>query len=192
MNSQQSELLDVIRAGAEKVSHYQLEYWQSFSNLTTWQYWLLVLMLVTPLIVLFIWIDKRKILLLGFFGLNYHVWFAYANKIGIGLGLWEYPYHLIPCLPSFSLDASLVPVCFMLLYQWTLHRKKNMYVYAVLLSAILAFIMKPLLVQLHLFHMFKGLNYVHLFLFYLAFFLVSKLITSLFVWLHEKEKQVSR
>src|SRR5699024_6153519 len=73
--------------------------------------------------------DKSKALLLGFFGLNYHVWFSYTNSIGVGLGLWEYPYHVIPFLPSFSLDAALVPVCFMLLYQWTLNHNKNIYLY---------------------------------------------------------------
>src|SRR5690625_1557519 len=119
MKSQQFEFLDLIRATTEEINQYQIEYWQSFSYFTTWQFWALVLMLILPLIVLFIAIDKSKILLLGFFGFNYHVWFSYTNSIGIGLGLWEYPYHLIPGLPSFSLDASFVPVSFMLLYQWT-------------------------------------------------------------------------
>src|SRR5699024_12644565 len=82
-----------------------------------------------PLIILFFSIDKSKALLLGFFGLNYHVWFSYTNSIGVGLGLWEYPYHVIPFLPSFSLYAALVPVCFMLLYQLTLNHNKNIYLY---------------------------------------------------------------
>ncbi|MGM8365699.1 CBO0543 family protein [Virgibacillus sp. W0181] len=189
MKSQQFELLKVIRGEAEKLSEYQIEYWQSFSSITTWQFWALVLILILPLIVLFIIIDKSKILLLGFFGLNYHVWFSYTNSIGVGLGLWEYPYHLIPSLPSFSLDASLVPISFMLLYQWTLHHKKNIYLYSLFLSAIFAFILKPLLVNFHFFHMFSGVNYFHLFLFYMIFFIVSKLVTTLFVWLQKKKNK---
>lgn len=188
MKSQQLEFLDKIRKGAKEISQYQIEYWQSFSNLATWQFWALAIMLILPLIALFMVINKRKVLLIGFFGLNYHVWFAYTNKIGVGLGLWEYPYHLIPSLPSFSLDASLVPVCFMLLYQWTLHRKKNIYVYSIFLSAIFAFIFKPIMGSFDFFRMFQGINYIHLFLFYMAFFVVSILITNLFVWLQRKER----
>ncbi|MFZ3579153.1 CBO0543 family protein [Virgibacillus sp. DJP39] len=187
MNEKQLELLNKIRSMAEEVTQLQIEYWKSFSDFGIWQFWVVSLMLIVPLIVLFISIDKGKMLLLGFFGLNYHIWFAYVNSIGISLGLWEYPYQIAPFLPSFSLDASFVPVSFMLLYQWTLNHKKNIYLYSVLLSAIFAFVLKPIMVNFHFFHMFKGVNYVHLFLFYVAFFIVSKLITNLFIWLQQKE-----
>ncbi|WP_160141723.1 hypothetical protein [Salicibibacter halophilus] len=103
-------------------------------------------------------------------------------------GLWEYPYQLVPFLASFALDASLVPVCFMLLYQWTLNHQKNLYLYAALLSAILAFVLKPIMVHYHFFHMFYGINYFHLFLFYYVFFLVSKLITNVFIWLEKSAR----
>lgn len=189
MKEKQTELLSQIRSIEEKLSHFQMEYWKSFSNFDTWQLWVVIIMLIAPIIVLFVSIDKRKMLLLGFFGLNYHVWFHYANAFGISLGLWEYPYQIVPFLPSFALDASLVPVCFMLLYQWTLNHNKNIYLYSVLLSAIFAFILKPIMVNLHFFHMFKGVNYVHLFLFYVAFFIVSKLITNLFLSIQQKKSK---
>ncbi|WP_100408399.1 CBO0543 family protein [Bacillus solitudinis] len=188
MIEKQTELLNQIRTLEVKVSQFELQYWRSFSDFGTWQFWVVLITVVAPLIVLFLSIDKRKILLLGFFGFNYHVWFHYANTAGIELGLWEYPYQIVPILPSFALDASLVPVCFMLLYQWSLNHKKNIYLYSVLLSAVFAFVLKPIMVNLHFFHMFKGINYIHLFLFYVAFFIVSKLITNLFLWLQKKEK----
>ncbi|MFD1039454.1 CBO0543 family protein [Virgibacillus byunsanensis] len=186
MKEKQLELLNKIRSMAEEVTQFQIEYWKSFSDFGIWQFWVVILMLIIPLIVLFISIDKGKMLLLGFFGLNYHIWFAYVNSFGISLGLWEYPYQIVPFLPSFALDASLVPISFMLLYQWTLNHKKNIYLYSILLSGIFAFVLKPIMVNLHFFHMFKGVNYVHLFLFYVAFFIVSKLITNLFLWLQQK------
>lgn len=187
MNEKQSELLYQIRSMLEEVNQLQIEYWQSFSYFDTWQFWIVVIALILPIIILFFSIDKRKMLLLGFFGLNYHVWFAYVNKIGINMGLWEYPYELVPFLPSFALDASLVPVSFMLLYQWTLNRQKNIYLYSVLLSALFAFVLKPIMVNFHFFHMFKGVNYIYLFLSYIALFIVSKLITNLFLWLQKQE-----
>lgn len=186
MGDKQKEYLNQIRSMAEELSQLQIEYWKLFSDLEHWQFWVVVMMLVVPLIVLFISINKDKTLLLGFFGLNYHIWFAYVNSIGINLGLWEYPYQILSFIPSFALDASLVPVSFMLLYQWTLNHKKNIYLYSILLSGFFAFILKPILVNFHFFHMFKGVNYFHLFLFYVLFFVVSKLITNLFLWLQKR------
>src|SRR5690554_1374545 len=102
MKEKQLELLNRIRSMAEEVTQFQIEYWKSFSDFSVWQFWVVILMLLVPLIVLFISIDKSKMLLLGFFGLNYHIWFAYVNSIGISLGLWEYPYQIVPFLPSFA------------------------------------------------------------------------------------------
>lgn len=186
MNDNQLELLKVIRSISRELSQYQIEYWHLYSYVGMWQFWVEVLMIIIPLIILFFSIDKSKALLLGFFGLNYHVWFSYTNSIGVGLGLWEYPYHVIPFLPSFSLDAALVPVCFMLLYQWTLNHNKNIYLYSILLSSVFAFVLKPIMVKFHFIHMFNGINYFHLILFYMAYFIVSKLITNVFIWLQQK------
>ncbi|WP_374121057.1 CBO0543 family protein [Neobacillus sp. PS2-9] len=49
----------------------------------------------------------------------------YINLLGVNRGLWSYPFQLIPTMPSFAFDSSFVPVTFMLVYQWTLHHKKN-------------------------------------------------------------------
>ncbi|WP_019414192.1 hypothetical protein [Paenisporosarcina sp. TG20] len=187
MPEKQSEDLSQIRSMEEGLTQVQIKYWQSFSDFDTWQLWVIIVMMIVSLVVLFILIDKKNILLLGFFGFNYHVWFHYANAIGIKFALWEYPYQLIPFLPTFALDAALVPICYMFLYQWTLKHDKNIYLYSLLLSGFFAFIFKPILVAFDYFHMFKGINYLHLFLFYMLFLIVSKLITNLFVWLQQKE-----
>src|SRR5699024_1852010 len=105
---------------------------------------------------------------------------------GVGLGLWEYPYHVIPFLPSFSLDEALVPVCFMLLYQWTLIHNKNIYLYYIFLSSLFDFVLKPIMLKFHFIHMFSVIIYFYLFLFYIAYFIVSKLITNVFIWLQQK------
>lgn len=188
MKENQLESLNKIRSMAEELSQLQKEYWKTFSDLGEWQFWVVVIMLIAPLIVLFMKIDRSKMLLLGFFGFNYHVWFHYVNAIGINFGLWEYPYEIVPFLPSFALDASLVPISFMLLYQWTLNHNKNIYLYSILLSAFFAFMLKPVMVTLDFFHMYKFVNYFYLFLFYVLFFVVSLLITKLFLWLQQKER----
>ncbi len=187
MNDKQHELLEKMRDTAEYLSKLHIDYWKEFSSFDDGKFWIVVLMLVIPLVVLFIKIDRSKMLLLGFYGLNYHIWFAYTNSAGIRMGLWDYPYEILPVLPSFALDASLVPVSFMLLYQWTLNHNKNFYLYSTILSAVFAFIVKPILVMHHLFRMFKDINYLHLFVFYILFFVISKLITNLFLKLQQNK-----
>ncbi|MFB4166067.1 hypothetical protein ACE1TI_20300 [Alteribacillus sp. JSM 102045] len=188
MKEKQTEVLSQIRSMTEEITQLQIEYWTSFSDWEVWQFWVMLLTLIVPLIVLFVFIDKSKMLLIGFFGLNYHVWFQYLNSFGISYVLWEYPYQLVPFLPTFFLDASLAPISFMLLYQWTLNHNKNIYLYSILLSAFFAFVVKPIMVEFHFFHMFKEVNYFHLFLFYIALFIVSKLITNLFLWMQQNEQ----
>lgn len=183
----QRELLQLIRSSNEKIGQLSNEYWKEYSSFDTWQFWFVILMLVIPLIVLFWKIDRDKMLLLGFYGFSYHMLFAYTNSIGIRMALWEYPYEVLPILPSFALDASFVPVTFMLLYQWTLNKEKSFYLYGTIVSGIFAFIIKPILVNLDFFRMFKGVNYIGLFLFYITFFVVAKLITKLFVKFQENQ-----
>lgn len=189
MNEKQEELLLKIRSTAEDLTQLQIDYWKEFSTFDDIKFWVVILMLIIPLIVLFFTIDRTNILLLGFYGLNYHIWFAYTNSAGIRMGLWEYPYEVLPILPSFALDASFVPVAYMLVYQWTLKHKKNFYLYSTILSAIFAFVLKPILVMHNFFRMFYGINYLYLFLFYIAFFLVSKIITNIFLRLQNRSSQ---
>jgi hypothetical protein len=186
VQAKQEEMLQQMRALVQELTRIQIEYWRSFSTFRDWELWVVLVMLIAPLILLYLFVDRKRIFLLGFFGLNYHVWFQYVNAAGISLGLWEYPYQFVPFLPSFALDASFVPVAFIFLYQWSLNHNKNIYLYAILLSALFAFVLKPILVSVHLFHMFKGINYFHLFVFYILFFILSKLITNLFIWLKKK------
>ncbi|EDL63539.1 CBO0543 family protein [Bacillus sp. SG-1] len=187
MDKKQMDLLHTIRTSTENLTNLQLDYWKIYSGFTSWKFWLEIAMLVIPLIILLLFIDRKRALLLGFFGLNYHVWFAYTNAAGIRLGLWEYPYQLLPFLPSFPLDASFVPIAFMLLYQWTLNREKNVYLYSIVLSAVFAFLLKPVMVYLDLFRMFDWVNYLYLFLFYIAFFVVSMWITNIFIRFEKKK-----
>jgi hypothetical protein len=162
-------------------------YWQQYSSFGDWQFWVLVLLFVLPLIVLFLAIDKRKALLLGFYGYNVHVFFTYVDAIGANMIKWFYPYKIFPILASsVSLDVSLVPVTYMLIYQFTLNREKNYYVFMILLSSVFAFGFKPLLVAIGLFEMGSGTNYFTLFIGYVVVGLIAKWITNLFVYFEKK------
>lgn len=184
-NAQMGEFDKIVKMG-KKSTYTLIDYWKDFELYTTFEYWMMVSFLVVPLLILFFKIDKNKIFLIGFFGYSVHVLFAYVDSYGRHIGFWNYPFPIIPVLPGLAIDSSLVPVTFMLVYQWTLNHKKNYYVYSIAAAGIFSFIFKPLLVELGLFRMYENINYLHLFIGYVFVVLTAKFITNVFLWTQKK------
>jgi hypothetical protein len=188
VGKEQLEFYEKIKSMQEQITQLHTEYWQAYSNLETWQFWVIFLLFfIAPLVTLYFVIDRRKMFLLGFYGFNIHVWFGYIDTWGSKEGFWGYPYQLVPFIPgNLSLDATLVPISFMLVYQWTLKNNKNFYLYTLGLSLFLSLIFKPILTLHHLFELHKGTNFFHLLIGYCAVFLFSKIITNVFIKMQEK------
>lgn len=102
------------------------QYWWDYSGFYTWVFWLYVLMIIIPpLIILCIFIDRKRLFLLFFFGFNIHIWSAYLDGMATRANYIGYPYKAIPMFPiHFGMDPSLVPVLFILMYQYTLIKSK--------------------------------------------------------------------
>ncbi|WP_134702835.1 hypothetical protein [Ammoniphilus sp. YIM 78166] len=191
MESEQIKKLDEIGKLYEKASKLTIDYWQSYSSFNTWQFWFLLSLLVLPLVALYFFLDRKKAFHIGFYGYSVHMLFHYIDTYFYTNRLANYPYKVIPFLPtSLTLDTAFIPVSFMLLYQWTLNKNKNYYLYATGLCLFLSFLFKPALVAYGLFKMYKWVNYFHLFLGYLTVALLSKWITNVFLYF-QKEAQAS-
>ncbi|MFS0634930.1 CBO0543 family protein [Mesobacillus foraminis] len=190
MNEEQSRLLESLREQSHQLGDKWVNYWQTYSYIDTWQFWLNLVFLVLPLIILYFKLDKSRALQLGFFGFSGHVLSTYVDSYSTRFGHWEYPYQVIPVLPlSIGLDTSLIPVAYMLVYQWTIHHKKNYYIATTILAAFFAFIFKPILSALHLFQLSEGNNYFHVFLWYFLGGILSKWVTNIFL---RFEREASR
>ncbi|MGM0846428.1 MAG: hypothetical protein ACQEUT_15745 [Bacillota bacterium] len=178
----QNEMIDALNEKQKALTEDWTQYWHQFSSYDTWQFWLQVILFLVPLIILYYKIDRSKALQLGFYGFNIHVWLGYIDRFGINSGFWEYPYQWLILLPNnVTLDASLVPVIFIFVYQWILNNNKNYYLNMLLLSGALSFILKPIL-NMHFFLKFYiDIPYVYLFLGYIVIFTLSKVITDIFV-----------
>jgi hypothetical protein len=182
----QAQWLEKIRNFEMEASNLWSNYWQQYSHMGTWQFWVNVGLLIGSLIVLYVFIDRRKAFQIGFYGFNVHVWFTYIDLFGSRNGLWEYPYKVFPIGPiNVALDTSFVPVTFMLMYQWSLNRNKNYYVTLISVGIVFAAIIKPIMSALSLFYLFRWMNYFYLFLAYLIIILISKWITNLFAKFQE-------
>ncbi|UOE58023.1 CBO0543 family protein [Cytobacillus oceanisediminis] len=186
MNKERIEDFQEIM-GMQRDSHLALtEYWKQYELYTSFEYWLMAAFLIAPLIILFFKIDKEKIFLVGFYGYSIHIMFGYHDLLGRNLGYWNYPIPLIPHIPGLALDSSLVPVIFMLIYQWTLNHQKNFYLYSLLAAAIMSFVFKPMLVSLGIFELQGKANYLYLFISYIIVFLFAKFATAVFLWAQKK------
>ena len=189
VNKNQLARLEEIRKVEMEQSNRWINYWQDYSNFNTWQVWVGIAMLVIPLVILILFIDRKKIFHLGFYGYSIHIFFAMVDAFGVLRGLWIYPYKLLPALPaSLSLDSSFVPVTFILIYQWILNKGKNYYIWILLLCLVFAFFIKPLLLGIGLFRFGGKENFLMLFWGYVAVALISKWITDFFAFLHNTRK----
>ncbi|WP_102261023.1 hypothetical protein [Mesobacillus jeotgali] len=162
------------------------EYWWDFSLYTSFEYWLMVLFLVVPLIILLLKINKNKLFQILFYGYSIHMPFGYIDLYGRNMGYWNYPFPVIPVLPGISLDSSLIPIIFIFVYQSSMTSNKKYYMYATITSVILSFVFKPMLVGLGLFKMYGSINYFHLFISYVFVFIFAKVITDFFLWIKKR------
>ncbi|WP_409250793.1 hypothetical protein V1502_11515 [Bacillus sp. SCS-153A] len=182
----QRQIIDSLNEQQKTFTQNWNDYWHQFSSLDTWQFWFLVILFVLPLIVLYFKLDRSRAFHIGFYGFNIHVWLGYIDRFGVTSGFWEYPYQTVIVLPNnVTMDASLIPVVFMMMYQWILANNKNYYLYMILLSTGLSFIFKPLLGLHYFMEFYIAIPYVYLFLGYLVVFSLSKIITDIF-WRSEK------
>jgi hypothetical protein len=178
----------IVEMGSE--GHRALiEYWRDFSLYASFEYWLMVLILVAPLVILLLKVNKNKLFQILFYGYSIHAAFGYQDLFGRNMGYWNFPFPVIPALPGISLDSSLIPVIFIFIYQNTLNSNKKYYMYGTIASLILSFVFKPALVGLGLFRMYGSINYIHLFISYVSVFIFAKLITDFFLWLKKRNSR---
>ncbi|MBP3952379.1 hypothetical protein [Bacillus suaedae] len=159
------------------------QYWKAFSSFDTWQFWLACLMLVLPLIAFYFFVDRKKLFIICFFGYTYHVFLSYFDAFMNRHNFWEYPYFLFPFLTSnIAIDAALLPVSYLLLYQYVINNNKNFYLYSLLLSLLFAFAFAGALQLLGLFRLTNGMNNFYLLLVDYGLALLSYWLTSIFIF----------
>lgn len=173
----------------EEAHHALISYWKDNEIYLSLEFWMMCTIFVVPLIILFFKIDRSKLFLMGFYGYSVHMLFAYTDAFGRNMGFWNYPFPIFPVIPGIALDSSLVPVIFILVYQYTLNHKKNYYVYTIIAAAIFSFGFKPLLVGMGMFKMYGGINYLHLFISFIPVIILAKVIVDVFLWMEKSYKK---
>jgi hypothetical protein len=160
-----SEFWNQIYQKNNETNALYFDYWKEYSDLGTWQFWVVLSLLIIPLLILFFTIDRNRIFELFFFGYTVHVLWAYID-IALGRnGYFVHKYFLTPILPNATnMTASVLPIGFLLVYQYCTNKHKNFYLYTIILSACFAFIFASIEQYMGFVEFRKGMNHVYLFL----------------------------
>ncbi|MEK3990045.1 CBO0543 family protein [Robertmurraya sp. FSL R5-0851] len=95
------------------------------------------------------------------------------DTVGMQFSFWEYPVEFLPVIPrGFPFDVSMVPVAFILLFQY-FQTWKSFIIAQVIMAIAYAFIGEPFCEWLHLVRYFKW-NYLYSFVYYIILGIVVR------------------
>ncbi|WP_134703025.1 CBO0543 family protein [Ammoniphilus sp. YIM 78166] len=132
-----------VRELQDQLVQLDVERWSLYA-FQAWNWWLLVVFLIVPWIIWIKLVDKKRVVEILLFGMVIILITVNLDSLGTHLGFWLYPVKLIPIIPkSLPFDASVVPVAYMLIYQY--FRSWKSYTLALVVMAIVyAFFGEPL------------------------------------------------
>jgi hypothetical protein len=161
----------------QKAFQLEQESWFKF-ELLSWQWWILLAFLILPWMIWAKLVKREKLLPIVLFGTLTCIITVFLDVVGMKYEFWHYPYQLVPLTPrAISFDMSMVPVGYMLIYQYFSTWKSFLFA-QVVMAALFAFIGEPFSIWADLV-IYKRWNIFYSFIFYI--------VGGLFVrWLVEK------
>lgn len=182
-----NQQLDKLYEKNEELNALFHSYWNQYSDMGSWQFWVITLLLVLPLILLFFTVDRKRIFEVFFFGFVVHIAWSYTLIALNRAGYFMHNYYFIPYLPiAINVAGSLLPVGFLLVYQYTTKYKKSFYVYTLLLSVVFAYGFGSIEEYSGLTSYKKGMNQTYLFLIDIVIAFVAYWFTKLIKKISEK------
>lgn len=158
------EYWDKIYEKSDEYNSLITSYWNDYSHMGTWQFWVGMFLLIAPLILLYFTIDRKRIFEIFFFGYTVHILWTYVSIVLERYSYFVHHYFITPILPfTLNITVSILPVGFLLMYQYCTNSKKNFYLYTILLSAVFAFGFASIEDWMGLVDFRKGANQLHIF-----------------------------
>mgnify|MGYP001097830593 CR=1 FL=1 len=192
MKIEQQHMVDKMREMTSKGDAFHTEYWSKFADFQDWHFWLNIVFLAGPLIVLLIWLDRQKIFQILFFGFAIHALMNYLDSVAVVKGLVIHPFPLTPVMNvNLSINTSFIPVTFMLTYQYCINRKKNVYIRGLFASFGTGILLGGFAQAIDYLQLFKWMNIGFIFLFDYLQFVIAVLLVKFFLSLREKKSKES-
>jgi hypothetical protein len=169
-----NETANVLYYLQERYATLAIENWLKYS-VFTWSWWFLVTFLIIPWVIFNKLLDRDRTLEIWSLGLVIIIITSFTDDLGSEIGAWIYPIKFVPIgLLAFPFDFSIVPVSFMLVYQY-FNTWKTFSAVLVCQATIFAFVGEPISVMLGTVTYLKW-NYINSFIFYIVTGLVSRFI----------------
>lgn len=112
------ENLKEIRLLEDKLYHLELNGWLK-NEFLTWEWWILVGFLVVPWVIWAKLVKRDIILEILLFGTIIIITTTLLDVVGLQYRFWDYPIAFLPIIPkAFPFDFSMIPVAYMLIYQY--------------------------------------------------------------------------
>lgn len=130
----------------------RIDYWLH-NNLFSWQWYVLLAMLVIPYIVWWLLVDKKRLLPIVTMGLMVTTTANWMDQVGSELGWWSYAYKTIPIFPQMiPVNYAMLPVGYMLLYQWFVPWRRYL-IAATVMCAVMTWISEPVVVWMGIYQL---------------------------------------
>lgn len=161
MNSQKI-LFEKILAAKRLLLQLSIEHWLKY-ELFTWQWWIKFVYLAIAIFVWYKMVDRKRILEIVSYGLLVSLIATVFDNIGGTLVLWTYSIRLTPIGFSAVLDLVVLPIIYMLIFQY-FPKWKPFIIVNILFSTVASFFLEPLL---SLIGVYKELSWKHIYSFFL-------------------------
>lgn len=159
-----------------KAVQLDIQGWLKYEVFTlTW--WILVAFFIIPWLIWFKYVERSRMLEILLFGTFVMISNLILDALGSDFGFWVYPTELIPIAPeAFEFDISIVPVGFMLLFQY-FRTWKSFIIALIIMAATYAFI-GELLCQLFEAVLYLKWTYFYSFFYYIIIGILIKAIVD--------------
>lgn len=175
MNEKLKLALKVVESHHENVQQ-DITNWLN-NEILSWNWWVLLSFIVIPTLIWVKVVDRRRILEILLFGTLVIIPTSYLDAIGVDLKFWVYPVQFLPITPrAFPFDIFLIPITYMLLYQF-FKGWKAFLVALFIMALIFAFIGEPISHILNLVYYIKW-KYYYSFLYYIILGISVKAIVN--------------
>lgn len=188
MKQEQQQMVDKMREMTAKGDDFHTEYWSRFADFENWHFWLNIVFLLAPLILLLIFIDRKRIFQILFFGFAIHALMNYLDSVAVLKGLVFHPFPLTPLMNiNLSINTSFIPVTFMLTYQYCINRNKNVYIGGIFASIGTGIVLGGFAKAIDYIQLYHWMNLGFIFLFDYLQFVTAILLVKFFMYLGEKK-----
>lgn len=156
------------------------------NELFTWNWWVLVVLILLPLIIWIKVVDRKRLLEFLLVWTLVIISTSYLDAIGVDLKFWVYPNQFLPITPrAIPFDIFMVGITYMLLYQF-FSTWKTYFIALLIMAFTFAFIGEPMSHLLNLVYYIKW-QYYYSFLYYIVIGITVKAIVGKCKELYVKE-----